>query len=226
VKEICRALIDARLGVRWRGLIRVAVVDEEVAGLMAESGCLEVLLGVESGDADMLKRMCKRVTPEQVLRGVTVLSRNGISTKSTFIVGFPGETERSIRNTVDLLNAYPTDGPAVHRYMFFLFAVLPLSEVASAESRAAHGLEGYGYRWKHATMDARAAAAHIVTMQDALKIELSPSYVLEVPELRELSIERIKRICVLRNRIARVRRGLLPGASEGPLWDELERELV
>ncbi len=220
--ELCREIISTNLVVKWRGMVRVSVVDERIADLMAESGCMEVLLGVESGDGDMLARMKKRTTPDEILAGVELLHRRGINTKSTFIIGFPGETEETVRNTVDILNAYPTDGPGVHRYMFFQFAVLPLAGVASAESRAAYGLRGYGYHWEHSTMSSEEAARQIVTAQEAVKPELSPSYVLEVPEMPGLSIEQLKRIYLLRNAIVRLRSGRPEAEPEDVLWAALE----
>jgi radical SAM superfamily enzyme YgiQ (UPF0313 family) len=220
-KALCQALIDGGLPLRWRGMVRLDVVDDEAADLMARSGCMEVLLGVESGDAEILRRMRKNVTPEGVLAAVARLHRRGINTKSTFIVGFPGETEASIANTVALLNAYPTDGAAAHRYTFFTFAVLPLSEVASEESRRRYGLEGYGYHWRHATMDSATAAAAMEGLCGRLKPELSPSYVLEVPELEGMRIAQIKEAFLVRNLLVRAGEG-----EQDALWDRLERCFV
>ncbi|MFC1462046.1 B12-binding domain-containing radical SAM protein [Verrucomicrobiota bacterium] len=219
VKEVCRALIESNLNVKWRGLVRISIVDDEVADLMAESGALEIFLGIESGDPEQLARMRKRTTPGEIISGVGHLAKRGISTKSSFIVGFPGETEKSLQNTVHLLNNYPTDGPAVHRYMFFLFGILPLSEVAAPESRALYDLSGYGWEWSHSTMNARTAGELMATLHDRLKLELSPSYVLESPELPGLDIEDIKRIYVLRNRLVQAERSELPTAH---LWSKLE----
>ena len=218
-KEICNALINSGMSINWRGLVRISIVDEEVAALMAESGGVEVFLGVESGDPDLLASMHKQITPEEVLSGVAHLSQHGVSTKSSFIVGFPGETEQSVQRTVDLLNAYPVDGPAAHRYMFFLFGVLPLSEVASPESRAKHGLRGYGWEWSHSTMDVRTAAGLMGSVHERIKPELSPNYVLESPELPGLSIEAIKKIYVLRNQLVLAEHN--SGPTDG-LWSELE----
>jgi len=219
-REICGALIEAGLNLKWRGLIRVSVVDDLVAGLMAESGALEVFLGIESGDPGQLLRMRKRITVNDIRSGIRHLAEHGISTKSSFIVGFPGETEQSLQNTVDLLNAYPTDGPAVHRYMFFLFGVLPLSAVAMPESRARYRLSGYGWEWSHSTMDVRTAAGLTATLHGRIKPELSPTYVLESPELHGLDIEDIKKIYVLRNKLVRAEQAELPTAR---LWSELEQ---
>lgn len=219
--ELCSALIKGSLNLRWRGMFRLSVVDEEVAEYMARSGCVEVLLGVESGDAEILAAMTKRTKPEDILRAVAALTKHGVSTKNMLIVGFPGETEQSVRNTVDILNQYPTDGPAVHRVMFFTFAVLPLAEIATPANRALHQLRGYGYHWKHATMDSQRAEELMAWAQNSLKPELSPPYVLEVPEYPGMDIEQIKKVYRLRNLLVRTQAGQLPGGDEPQLWQEL-----
>ncbi len=221
-RDVCQALIDSGMAIRWRGMVRVSIADREIATRMAKSGCLEVLLGIESGDPDILHRMGKNASAESILTGIQCLSDAGINTKSTFIVGYPGETEATIQNTVDLLNAYPTDGPALHRFLFFQFGVLPLSAVASPSSRAQYNLRGYGYHWSHSTMTADEASQHMETIGDRLSAHLSPSYVLEVPELPGISIDRIKRIIVLRNHLARSQRGISTPAPAADLWNELE----
>jgi len=221
-RDICRAIMDSGMRVRWRGMVRISIVDEEIAALMAESGCLEVLLGIESGDPGILKNMGKSASPEQILAGLHHLTQAGINTKSTFIVGYPGETEATLQNTVDLLNAYPTDGPALHRYLFFRFGVLPLSRVASPESRERFSLRGYGYDWTHATMTSDEAASHMEALYDRLKVELSPNYVLEVPELPGMDINDLRRTVVLRNHLARRQRGIPAPAPEADLWNQLE----
>ncbi len=217
--EICRAIIDSGMKVRWRGLVRISIVDDDVARIMAESGGVEVFLGVESGDPQLLANMRKQIGPADVLRCVGNLSKHGVSTKSSFIIGFPGETEQSVQSTVDLLNAYPVDGPAAHRYMFFLYGVLPLSEIAAPESRAAYGLHGYGWKWAHATMDAKKAAELLATIHERIKPELSPNYILEAPELEGLGIEDIKKVYLLRNKIVLAGQ---QGKSTEALWTELE----
>ncbi len=220
-EAICRALIASRLRLRWRGMFRVGIVTEAIAELMARAGCLEVLLGIESGDAAMLERMGKHTTPDEILDGIAILARHGISTKSTFIVGYPGETEQSIANTVDLLNAYPRTGEAVHRYMFFRFGVLPLSGVASPESRARYNLRGYGYRWTHATMSSDEAVAHMATLHRRIRPDLSPSYVLEVPELAGLTPEALRRIFIARNLLALHAAGEADAVDTGEQWRAL-----
>jgi p-methyltransferase len=221
-REICKALIARNLGVRWRGMLRIGIVNDEVAELMAESGCLEVLLGIESGDPGILAAMNKGGDPDRIVAGIEKLAKHGINTKSMFITGFPGETDASIANTVNLLNAYPTGFAAAHRYLFFTYAVLPLSRMAAAAARREHGLVGYGYHWKHSSMSAEEASLRMAALHDAIKSELSPGYVLEVPELDGLGIEGIKTVYRLRNLISRRQRGLERDVDETQCWDEME----
>jgi len=220
---LCRALVESGMALRWRGMMRLDLIDEATADLMAASGCAEVLLGVESGDAGLLRRMGKRLTPAGVLAAVERLHRRGINTKSTFIVGFPGETDATIARTAELLNAYPTDGPGVHRYTFFTFAVLPLAEVAGAESRRRYALEGYGYHWRHATMDSAQAAAALDSLYERIDPRLSPSYVLEVPELPGMTVEQVKEAFLVRNLLVRLRDGPDGEGRRAALWGRLER---
>ena len=54
-KEIMRMMIRNKFTFRWFSYLRCNVVDEEVAELMQKSGCAGVFLGIESGDAGVLR---------------------------------------------------------------------------------------------------------------------------------------------------------------------------
>jgi len=221
LESFCRGVEQAGLDLQWRGFVRVDTVTDETAGMLARSGCRECLLGVESGDEEILRRMNKKTTPADILRAVGALNRAGINTQSTFLAGFPGETDASIRSTIDLLNAYPTDGPGLHVYYPFFLLVAPLAPVASPASRARYGLRGYLDRWSHDTMSSRELAEAVQRICDRAKPALSPIYHGE-RIVDWMPVERQKRVIVLRNELNRIQRGLLPRQPEGPLWRELE----
>ena len=75
--------------------------------------------------------------------------------------------------------------------------------------RERYGLKGYGFRWKHDTMDSEQAAAETVRLLSSLKPELSPSYVMEVSDIDGVPRPEMKRLYTLRNRIAIIDRGRL-----------------
>jgi len=81
---------------------RVNFIREEMVGYMKALNVKEVFLGVESGDNDVLKGSFKGQTVNTILRAVKVLKDNGIKYFPSFILGLPGETEKSMKNTLKL----------------------------------------------------------------------------------------------------------------------------
>lgn len=219
--EFCKKLIEADLSLRWRSFVRVNCITDETAELLYKSGCRECLLGVESGDEKMLRNMNKHITPQRILEVVELLNTLGIHTQSTLIVGFPGETERTIQNTIDLLNAYPTNGPGMHFYYPFQFMVFPLSPIAYPENRVKYNLKGYMHDWSHSTMDSREAPGNIARLCASIKPELSPMY-LENRIIPWMSPKNQKRVFYLRNEINRLQRIPHQNKDEGLVWRELE----
>lgn len=146
-KEILRMMIRNQFTFRWYSYLRCNIMDEELCDLMARSNCGGVFLGIESGDPDVLKIMKKVATPEQYSRGITLLRESGIMTFASLIIGFPGETERSVENTIQLLQeSKPT---------FFRGEIWynnPRAPIYS-KSKDVHEITGMGYKWKHKTMD-------------------------------------------------------------------------
>jgi p-methyltransferase len=146
-KEILRTMVRNKFTFRWYSYLRCNIMDEELCELMARSNCGGVFLGIESGDADVLKIMKKVATPEQYLRGMKLLGASGITTFASLIVGFPGETEKTVANTIELVQeAAPT---------FFRGEIWynnPRAPIYS-KSKDVHGISGMGYQWRHNTMD-------------------------------------------------------------------------
>jgi p-methyltransferase len=146
-KEILRMMIRNQFTFRWYSYLRCNIMDAELCDLMARSNCGGVFLGIESGDPDVLKIMKKVATPEQYLRGMKLLNASGIMTFASLIVGFPGETERSVENTIQLLQ---DAGPTFFRGEIWYNN--PRAPIYS-KSKDVHNINGFGYKWRHNTMD-------------------------------------------------------------------------
>jgi p-methyltransferase len=131
---------------RWYSYLRCNIMDDELCELMTNSHCAGVFLGIESGDSSVLKVMKKVATPEQYARGIKLLRQSGIMTFASLIVGFPGETERSVENTIALLQDAKPD--------FFRGEIWYNNPRAPIyKSKDLLGIDGVGYRWRHNTMD-------------------------------------------------------------------------
>ena len=146
-KEILRMMIRNQFTFRWYSYLRCNIMDEELCDLMARSNCGGVFLGIESGDANVLKIMKKAVRPEQYRRGIGFLKASGIMTFASLIVGFPGETEKSVENTIEFLQE---TGPTFFRGEIWYNN--PRAPIYS-KSKDLHNISGFGYKWRHNTMN-------------------------------------------------------------------------
>ena len=103
---------------------RVDTINEEVIKKLKESGCLEIQFGVESGDQKILDRMKKGIKVKDVKKVFKWCDEIGIETVAFFILGYPGETKKSIEKTLRLAKELKSDFVT-----FNLFTPLPGSEI-------------------------------------------------------------------------------------------------
>jgi len=109
VMGICEGILERELPVKWTCNSRVDFVDAEMLRMMHRAGCWMISWGIESGDPRMLKRMRKGITLEQVEQAMHWSKEAGIMNWGYFIIGLPGETEESIRLTIDFSKRLPLD---------------------------------------------------------------------------------------------------------------------
>jgi anaerobic magnesium-protoporphyrin IX monomethyl ester cyclase len=102
VKAICREIIDRRLDISWypRGGIRVDHVDLEMFHMMKAAGVWSVAFGIESGNQQILDRIGKRITLDQVRHAIRLAKQAKLSVDGYFMLGHPGETEETIKQTI------------------------------------------------------------------------------------------------------------------------------
>jgi hypothetical protein len=104
-KAVLRALAAKGLDLNLRTMgLNPAAVDEELADLMQEVGFRDVDLGVEAGCDAMLKSLGKSFTKNDILRAGSILRSRRIPVTWYLLVGAPGETEQTLRETFDTIN--------------------------------------------------------------------------------------------------------------------------
>ena len=150
-RDMLRLLIRKKYGFRWNSFYRCDQGDEETIKLMAEAGCEGVFLGVESGSDEMLERMNKTSRRRHYAKAIPQLQKAGISVHANFIIGFPGETEHTVRETVSLIEYTQPDFYRAH--LWHAGPDTPVWE-RSDEFRITGGV----FDWSHYTMDHRTAS--------------------------------------------------------------------
>ena len=109
VEELCRGLIEKKLDVKWSCMGDAINLTEELVALMAESGCVGIKFGVETGSSRMIKDLGKPVNLEKVKEVVRWCAAVKIKTHATFALGLLGEDERSAEETLLYLEDLGTD---------------------------------------------------------------------------------------------------------------------
>ena len=114
VVSLCRAMIDEQVNMQWMCNSRVDYVDEEMLALMGQAGCHMMSWGIESGSKEVLKRARKGADPGKAERALRWSKQAGIKNFGYFIIGLPGETEQTIRQTIDFSKSLPLDFAIFH----------------------------------------------------------------------------------------------------------------
>ncbi len=84
----------------------ISQLDEERIEAISRYDPMHVQLGIESGNADMLRAMGKTFSPEEASRKLRMLWERGIPVVCLFLLGFPGETKESLNDTVDFIRQH------------------------------------------------------------------------------------------------------------------------
>ena len=98
----------SKLGIVWRCLTRADSVDREILMAMRDSGCKEIIIGMESGSQKILDLLRKGVTVEQNLKAMKLI-KEFMQLKVSVIVGSPGESWETINETKELLKQCKPD---------------------------------------------------------------------------------------------------------------------
>lgn len=103
VRAMAQGIVDGGMKFTWAATMRAdqgVRLPEDVWQLCKQSGLRRLLVGVESGDEAMLKRIKKDVSLDEVFHTATRMQQLGIAGIFPFIVGFPDESDDSVAATI------------------------------------------------------------------------------------------------------------------------------
>ncbi|MGC9197059.1 MAG: B12-binding domain-containing radical SAM protein [Syntrophobacteraceae bacterium] len=109
VIEFCRRLREEKFKILWTCNGRVDTLDDEMLSEMKSSGCKMIRLGVESGSQEVLDRIKKGLTLEQIEKGVRMVKRHRIQALGGFMFGFPYDSKKSVEETIQFAKKLSPD---------------------------------------------------------------------------------------------------------------------
>jgi anaerobic magnesium-protoporphyrin IX monomethyl ester cyclase len=115
-----------QISVRYECITRADRMNEEVIAMLKETGCFRVWIGAESGSQKVIDLMDRRVDVKQVREMIRMSRRYGIEAGTFIMLGYPGETEEDIEETIHHLKesdpdhftitvAYPIKGTELYQ---------------------------------------------------------------------------------------------------------------
>jgi hopanoid biosynthesis associated radical SAM protein HpnJ len=135
--ELCEKLKP--LGITWSCTSRVTT-DYDTLKAMKDAGCRLLIVGFESGDPQILKNIKKGATVERARDFARDCNKLGLTIHADFILGLPGETKESIRNTINFAKRPRLrDHPGLGRPRLPRHRVLRLRQGQRLHHQRAHG---------------------------------------------------------------------------------------
>ncbi len=151
VKEIAKGIIERKLEIEWSGMCRAEYIarwDNEMFSLLKKSGLKNLGIGVESGSQKILDMVNKGTKVEDNLTAIRRCGEAGITPISSFMIGFPDETEEDLRETLEFVDKMTEANPKAKSNGIFVFTPYPgtrlYEEALKRGFREPNSLEEWG----------------------------------------------------------------------------------
>ena len=103
VIEICKKILKKNLRITWNAISRVNYMSEDVLSWMRKAGCIQISYGIESGSEKIRGYLNKKITTHEIEKTFAITLKYGILPRAYFIYGSPGETRKTIQESIDLI---------------------------------------------------------------------------------------------------------------------------
>jgi len=123
VERFCDLLLEKKIDILWSVSLRADIMTPEAARKMRKAGCYNVSIGIESANDDILGKIGKGTTIEKISEGIKILQDAGIEIMSQYVMGSPGETLETIKESIEFAKKVRCD------YTNF-YAILPYKGTA------------------------------------------------------------------------------------------------
>lgn len=98
--EISNRIKSEKLDIHYSASARVNLFNDEIAAAIKSSGAHTIYFGIESGNQKTLDFIGKSITLDQSVTAVKKARKVGLNTLGSFIIGFPEDTVKDVKNTI------------------------------------------------------------------------------------------------------------------------------
>ncbi len=115
-RKFCETLKKSGLKLKWYTAARYQMLNNEIINMIADSGCIRILLGIESGSTRIQKMNNKIIELDKSREIAKLLKKRGIFVTNAYIIGHPTETEEELSLTLDFIKKIPADENLIQLY--------------------------------------------------------------------------------------------------------------
>lgn len=137
ILAICDLINEDKLDITFEGSTRANLVDEEIISKMVEAGLIRLSFGLESVDGNIRKIMRKEVPLESYIMANKLTNKYGIETLNSCMIGLPGETVDTVKNTLSFLR----DSHEIKQANISIAVPYPGTELYNMAKNGDHGLK-------------------------------------------------------------------------------------
>ena len=109
VQRLCRMIIENNLKINFSANTRVDTLNEQTLALLKKAGCNLLSMGIESASQEILDKMGKKITLEQIKNAVSLIKKYKIQIYAYYVLGLPWETKETIEQTYKLAKELNTE---------------------------------------------------------------------------------------------------------------------
>lgn len=109
----CEGIKKLGARIEWGCDSRIGVIDTEMIDAMVESGLTNIFFGIETGSKEMQRIINKRLNLEEADKIVRYCLNKGLKVTTSFIYGFPEETDETASETMKLAVRFQNYGANV-----------------------------------------------------------------------------------------------------------------
>jgi len=108
---VCKEFNRRSLGnkIRWYAYLSPTPFDADLAKAMAQAGCVGIDFTGDSGCESILRTYCQRHSRNDLAAAVKLCRSNNIAVMIDLLLGGPGETPQTLRETIDFIKAINPD---------------------------------------------------------------------------------------------------------------------
>jgi len=122
-KAFCEKMIELEVPIWWNGTIEIETIaryKQDTLDLLEKSKCHLLWLGAEAGTEAMQKQIKKEIKISNIPLAINELYKRNITPGTFWIIGYPGESDESMRETLRLAAEvkyrFPTAGSEVYPF--------------------------------------------------------------------------------------------------------------